>query len=220
MSSRSSSPPSSAQDMPWPPAPARRRSTSRCSGYGIGAGDEVVTVPFTFIASANSILYTGARPVFVDVDERDFTMDVDADRVGHHPAHAGDHAGQPVRAAGRHARDHRDRGTARAGGGRGRVPGTWRVDRTAAQRHVGRRDVQLLPDQEHDDRRGRHADHRRRRAGRARQAAARARHEGAIPPRHPRLQLPDDRYRCRHRPRPAAEAGGCERAAPRHRRPL
>src|SRR5918992_4034572 len=44
-------------------------------GYGIGSGDEVVTVPFTFIASANSVLYTGARPVFVDVDERDFDMD-------------------------------------------------------------------------------------------------------------------------------------------------
>jgi dTDP-4-amino-4,6-dideoxygalactose transaminase len=47
-------------------------------GHGIGTGDEVITVPFTFIASANSVLYTGARPVFVDVDERDFTMDVDA----------------------------------------------------------------------------------------------------------------------------------------------
>jgi perosamine synthetase len=45
-------------------------------GYGIGPGDEVITVPFTFIASANSIVYTGARPVFVDIDERDFTMDV------------------------------------------------------------------------------------------------------------------------------------------------
>ena len=45
-------------------------------GYGIGPGDEVITVPFTFIASANSVLYTGARPVLVDVDERDFTMDV------------------------------------------------------------------------------------------------------------------------------------------------
>ena len=44
-------------------------------GHGIGQGDEVVTVPFTFIASANSVLYTGARPTFVDVDERDFTMD-------------------------------------------------------------------------------------------------------------------------------------------------
>ena len=46
-------------------------------GHDIGPGDEVITVPFTFIASANSIVYTGARPVFVDIDERDFTMDVD-----------------------------------------------------------------------------------------------------------------------------------------------
>ena len=44
-------------------------------GYGIGAGDEVITVPFTFIASANSVLYTGAVPVLVDVREDDFTMD-------------------------------------------------------------------------------------------------------------------------------------------------
>ncbi len=44
-------------------------------GYGVGHGDEVITVPFTFIASANSVLYTGARPIFVDVDERDFAMD-------------------------------------------------------------------------------------------------------------------------------------------------
>ena len=46
-------------------------------GFGVGEGDEVVTVPFTFIASANSVLYTGARPVFVDVREDDFTLDVD-----------------------------------------------------------------------------------------------------------------------------------------------
>jgi perosamine synthetase len=46
-------------------------------GYDIGAGDEVITVPFTFIASANSILYTGARPVFVDIHEDTFTLDTD-----------------------------------------------------------------------------------------------------------------------------------------------
>jgi perosamine synthetase len=42
--------------------------------HGIGEGDEVITSPFTFIASANSVLYTGARPVFVDIDPATFNM--------------------------------------------------------------------------------------------------------------------------------------------------
>lgn len=42
---------------------------------GIGKGDEVITVPDTFIATAEAITYTGATPVFVDVDENTHNMD-------------------------------------------------------------------------------------------------------------------------------------------------
>lgn len=42
---------------------------------GIGPGDEVITVPNTFIATAEAIIGCRARPVFVDVDEKTFTMD-------------------------------------------------------------------------------------------------------------------------------------------------
>lgn len=41
---------------------------------GVGAGDEVITVPMTFIATAEAISFCGAKPVFVDIDERTYTM--------------------------------------------------------------------------------------------------------------------------------------------------
>src|SRR5215471_16568415 len=42
---------------------------------GVGPGDEVISVPFTFVATTAAIRYTGANPVFVDIDPKTYNLD-------------------------------------------------------------------------------------------------------------------------------------------------
>ncbi|MBB6671695.1 UDP-4-amino-4,6-dideoxy-N-acetyl-beta-L-altrosamine transaminase [Cohnella nanjingensis] len=46
-----------------------------CQAAGIGPGDEAVTTPMTFAASANAVLYLGGKPVFADIDPRTYNLD-------------------------------------------------------------------------------------------------------------------------------------------------
>lgn len=48
---------------------------------GVGLGDEVITVPFTFVATTAAIRYTGANPVFVDIDPKTYNLNLDPGRI-------------------------------------------------------------------------------------------------------------------------------------------
>ena len=136
---------------------------------GVGPGDEVIVPSFTFAATGNSVALTGATPVFADIEPDTFTLDPRVGRGRHHAAHQGHHARAPVRAPRAHARAARrsptEHGIATL---RGCRAGPRRRARRSSGRHLRRvRDVLALPDEEHDQRRGRHGHRRRRRRSRA-----------------------------------------------------
>ena len=82
---------------------------------GIGEGDEVITTPFSFVASANCLLYERATPRFVDIEEDSLGLDPDLVEARGQPDDPGDPAGPRVRPALPDRGDRGDRRDARAG---------------------------------------------------------------------------------------------------------
>ena len=130
---------------------------------GWGEGDEVVTTPFSFVASANCLLYEGVTPVFCDVDPVTLNLD---------PAAAWEAIGEstagllPVDILGYPAAMPEFEKLAAEGGlgrARGRLRGARRGRRRGPGRRLARqpRQLRLLREQAADDGRGRDADRRR-----------------------------------------------------------
>ena len=131
--------------------------------HGIGKEDEVITSPFSFIATANSILYTGAKPVFVDV-ELD-TFNIDPERVKEKitsktkaimPVHLYGHPAE-MKAIMEIAEDNKLFVIEDA------CQSPWRRMPWKKSGKLWDRSVQLLPDKEYDDWRGGDAYNRQKR---------------------------------------------------------
>ncbi len=191
---------------------------------GVEPGDEVITSPYSFVASANCAIYEGATPVFADIDPQTLQPRPGRRRGGDHAAHEGDrgrrHLRLPrrVRRAARALRPPRDRD------GRGRLRGARRaLQGPAARLARAPGGLGLLSEQADDDGRGRRSDDRVRGAARAARLAAQpgaARDLELAAARAARLQLPPRRPLGCARDRPAREARPDSRGAAGGRRAL
>ena len=134
---------------------------------GVGPEDEVIVPTWTFAASAEVVVYPGARPILVDVDRSHPQRDAGGRPRGRHAADQGSRGGPHRRHAGGDRATRRARSSPRHRGGRGRGPCVSEPDRRAGRPprrddRAGRR-VLVLRNEDDHDRRGRHARHRRRR---------------------------------------------------------
>ena len=92
----------------------------------VDSGDEIITTPFTFVATAGSIARLKAKPVFVDIDPETYNLDAKAAGLRHHQPNQGDHASPLVRAVGRYGSITEVARAHRSSGDRGRRPVDWR----------------------------------------------------------------------------------------------